>query len=337
MFGRQHRKPKITARLKNSRRPIQTSTTLEQEPDSKQIQRAIENPRSEFLTPDVVMQLQRTHGNQFVVQLTQKLRPPVSISNHVQVGGSASIQREPGDFLQKHYNEWNEVKSSKKDDDTKIYTTMRDIIVHGKYDSGKLDQLKKLVEARQGTSNDKKKQAVIGKILLAIGKEHGDPSLTLSDIALYFSMDEFQAVLAKATPSDKMDGEFLAARVKILKKLFTMDPFFSNVTQSQLPGKALQAAGKGVMSGFWVGRGMCDIAAEAFGGRTEFHSNDEIDWNHYIVIQGKSWTDPSYRQFFTESDWAKGPAMFKGTVEDFRNLGLDPDKTERYLRFIKRI
>lgn len=333
MFGHQRSRRKKSARSNHSR---QAPANFEQETDPKRVQRAVENPDLESLTPEVVMQLQRTHGNQFVMQLTRQSTPAVSVSQQVPSGGALPIQREPGDYLRQHYAEWNRVKSDRKEIDSDIYLLMQDIIVKGKYDSGKLNRLEQLVLERQGTSKLAKRKRVLAAILTAIESERGDPSVGLSDIHTYLNSDEFQQVLAEATPNDKVDGAFLKARTKILKKLFEMNQNLKDVTRSQLPVQAKKAAQFGVINGCWVGRGMCDIAAEAFGMRTEFQPNGEITWNHYIVSHGKTWTDPTYRQFFSPSDWAVGPGIFEGTADDFRSLGLNDDKTEAYLRFIHR-
>ncbi len=62
----------------------QMSVPTIQRVDERLLQRAIENPKPENLTPDVVMQLQRTYGNQFVNGLVQRTQ---------QSDGQVAIQR----------------------------------------------------------------------------------------------------------------------------------------------------------------------------------------------------------------------------------------------------
>jgi len=51
----------------------ETETSAPVKADAHRIQRAIENPTPDTLTPDVVSQLQATHGNQFVNRLVQRM------------------------------------------------------------------------------------------------------------------------------------------------------------------------------------------------------------------------------------------------------------------------
>ncbi len=64
-----------------------TNSSASVKADAHRIQRAIENPTPDSLTPDVVSQLQATHGNQFVNRLIQRMEdtsPESSLSYPVQ-------------------------------------------------------------------------------------------------------------------------------------------------------------------------------------------------------------------------------------------------------------
>jgi hypothetical protein len=59
--------------MKKVRSDNQSDTAALQKSDVNRIQRAIDNPSSETLTPDVVQSLQSSHGNQFVSRLIQRM------------------------------------------------------------------------------------------------------------------------------------------------------------------------------------------------------------------------------------------------------------------------
>jgi hypothetical protein len=57
---------------------IQSSPAPQQSTSATQIQRAVDNPTSETLTPDVIQSLQRTHGNQVVQRLIMRANRPAA-------------------------------------------------------------------------------------------------------------------------------------------------------------------------------------------------------------------------------------------------------------------
>jgi hypothetical protein len=77
----------LTKKSKEQNTP-EATPTIDQGPTSIAVQRALANPNSATLTPSVLNTLQRSHGNQFVTQLTQqhsksKLSAPIQMKMSV--------------------------------------------------------------------------------------------------------------------------------------------------------------------------------------------------------------------------------------------------------------
>ncbi|MCY1740822.1 hypothetical protein [Ensifer sp. SL37] len=90
----------------------------------------------------------------------------------------------------------------------------------------------------------------------------------------------------------------------------------------------------------WTGLRLCQEATAALGGPvreyTPANSGSNITTNHFIIDNGKTWRDPTWKQFFSESETLGKPPIFNGTAEQFRAMGLDRDRTESYLKLIRK-
>ncbi|MCY1740673.1 hypothetical protein [Ensifer sp. SL37] len=90
----------------------------------------------------------------------------------------------------------------------------------------------------------------------------------------------------------------------------------------------------------WTGLHLAKQATAALGGPikeyTPANSGSNITTNHYIIDHGNTWIDPTWKQFFSEAETLGKPPFFTGTVANFRAMGLDRDRTENYLKLIRK-
>ncbi|HEY3081533.1 MAG TPA: hypothetical protein VGM69_16710 [Chloroflexota bacterium] len=263
-----------------------------------------------------ILELQRAVGNQGVGRLIQRNLYPC-------------------------YASWNAVKSKKQAIDTQIAGLLRDFrdaFIKDDYYAllSSLDKLEPLVQQRLGTSTDQKKLQVLQLIAQEIQNERAALAEPMSSDAIADYMKQNEVYKWSLENELDLSKDLIELRRKLIRNELN---FKLKPTTKDVDDKARQAAALGTMKGYWVGRGLCDLAVIARGGTLQsgFEPNGVIKWNHYIMpLGGERWDDPTYRQFFAEGDWAGGPAMFQGDADAFRALGLNKDRTEYYLEFIGR-
>jgi hypothetical protein len=261
-----------------------------------------------------VLQLQQSVGNQAVRRIIQR----------------------------KLYNRnlaWADVKSKTAQIDQDIDTQLRAFnvaYIKGTYFDIRnvLDKLEALVQQRLGTTADNKKKRMLTDIQQDITDERAKLVAPMTEQEIVAYLEKHEAHNWYLTSEKKISKELKELRIRLMTNELL---HVTRPTVNDIESKANQAAGKGTLEGYWVGRGLCDVAVQERrnGGSREFQPKGDIRWNHFIGVLSKdSWDDPTYRQFFTSSDWAVGPPIFTGNAADFKSLGLDEERTQSYLAFI---
>jgi hypothetical protein len=278
------------------------------------LERALSAPK--LLQPSQVSDLQRRIGNQGVGGLIQR-------------------------SLYQCYGAWLGVRSKTNAIDAEISSLLSDFrtaYVKEEYAAivSSLDGLEAKVQARLLTTTDRKKIPVLQRIAQEITNERAKLVKPMSVDEIDHYIAEHEVYQWSLESENDLSPALIALRTRLIHNELVGR---LNPTTNDIDVKARQAASLGTVKGYWVGRGLCDLAVLARGGNLSsgFEPNGVIKWNHYIrPLSGKRWDDPTYRQFFDEGDWAGGPAIFEGDADAFRALGLDRDRTRFYLEFLHR-
>lgn len=191
---------------------------------------------------------------------------------------------------------------------------------------------RELADALQKLRADAHYAKYVGAIDAVLNDLAGDAPMSPTAVRDY--VDQNQAALFPPGADDLADQEVLALRKSILiSKLVEQQQTVSGVYQN-----AAGLAARGVQGGQWVGRGLCQEAAQAGGAHaqeiTPNADRSSIDWNHYINRDGALWRDRTWKQFFNLADTAGKPPIFHGDAAAFRALGLPKADTDRYLAFL---
>jgi Domain of unknown function (DUF4157) len=209
-----------------------------------------------------------------------------------------------------------------------ITNMINDVLWH----PGNVLYTKQLTDALQKLRADAHYAKYVGAIDAVLNDLAGDAPMGYKAVQAY--VDQNQAALFPPGAGDLADQAVLALRKSILiNKLVEQQQTVNGVYQN-----AAGLAARGVQGGQWVGRGLCQEAAQAGGAHAEEITPDadrsSIDWNHYINRDGLVWRDRTWKQFFNLADTAGVPPIFQGDAADFRALGLPQADTDRYLAFL---
>jgi len=229
--------------------------------------------------------------------------------------------------------QWKQSAGKSRDRQRKVVfaeiTDLIESLAGNPYDELNREKLKAKIQQLLPQEHYAKYKDVLQTVLIDASDE--DP-LSRSEIEAYVNHH-----LDRILPTGEGDlalPEVRELRQRILIHRLSEDKYSKNRMESSIQGLAQ----RGVLKGQWVGRGLCQEATLAkAGGSREIkpHNNgSSINWNHYIIDQGNTWLDPTWKQFFQLEHTQGINPLFEGDVEKFRQLGMPQAATDDYLLYI---